>query len=190
MSDKIRIFFDTEFIETPNHIELISIGLLTDHSSCSNNADKLRDEDYYAVNKDADLSNASDWVHKNVLIEIPNYRSVGNYMKYGASKSEIVHDINHIVGKSFSVTPNIEFWADFGSYDWVVFCGLFGRMVNLPGGYPMYVNDVQQLSRMVGCSHLDVDNNYDIHNALSDAKNCRDKYNFLRKTYEDAKIVF
>lgn len=38
-----------------------------------------------------------------------------------------------------------EFWAYFGDYDWVLLCSLFGTMMDLPEGFPMYCCDVKQL---------------------------------------------
>lgn len=37
-----------------------------------------------------------------------------------------------------------QFYGYFADYDWVVFCWLFGKMINLPKGFPMYCNDLKQ----------------------------------------------
>lgn len=37
------------------------------------------------------------------------------------------------------------FYAYFASYDWVVFCWIFGRMMDLPKGFPMYCHDLKQM---------------------------------------------
>ena len=39
---------------------------------------------------------------------------------------------------------NIEFYGYYCDYDWVVFCWLFGRMIDLPKGFPMYCIDLKQ----------------------------------------------
>lgn len=39
-----------------------------------------------------------------------------------------------------------EFWGWYADYDWVALCGLYGRMVDLPKGWPMYCRDVKQLA--------------------------------------------
>lgn len=45
-----------------------------------------------------------------------------------------------------SVVPkNIKFHAYYADYDWVVFCWLFGRMIDLPKGFPMYCVDIKQI---------------------------------------------
>ena len=37
-----------------------------------------------------------------------------------------------------------EFYAYYADYDWVLFCSLFGTMMDLPKGFPMYCNDLKQ----------------------------------------------
>lgn len=76
----------------------------------------------------------------------------------------------------------IEFYADYCSYDWVVFCWLFGKMIDLPKGFPMYCNDLQQLLEQKAKSAINqdpqkynfVENKIDalIVNAFSDYKKC------------------
>lgn len=39
----------------------------------------------------------------------------------------------------------IEFYGYFSDYDWVLFCSLFGKMINLPHGFPMYCIDLKQM---------------------------------------------
>lgn len=41
--------------------------------------------------------------------------------------------------------PHPEFYAYFADYDWVLFCSLFGRMIDLPNGFPMYCRDLKQM---------------------------------------------
>jgi hypothetical protein len=38
----------------------------------------------------------------------------------------------------------IEFYGYYADYDWVVFCWLFGNMIDLPDGFPMYCIDLKQ----------------------------------------------
>lgn len=38
-----------------------------------------------------------------------------------------------------------QFYAYYADYDWVVFCWLFGRMIDLPKGFPMYCRDLKQM---------------------------------------------
>ena len=52
-------------------------------------------------------------------------------------------------------TPN-EFYAYFADYNWVAFCWLFGKMINLPNGFPKYCKDLkQELDYIVDVMHLE-----------------------------------
>jgi hypothetical protein len=146
----MRIFLDTEFIEDGHTIDLISIALVRED-----------DVHFYAENKDCDLRRADSWVKEYVI----------PYLKgesYVMSKKDISTYIKGFVG------PEPEFWADYGSYDWVVLRQLFGRMIDLPEGWPMYVNEFQQLisGRSDWKRELDKLNKKIVltpHNALDDA---------------------
>ena len=68
-------------------------------------------------------------------------------------------------------TPQPEIWADYGSYDWVAVCQLFGKMIYLPDGMPMYINDIQQEARRLGMSENGLpEQETGAHNALEDAE--------------------
>lgn len=65
------------------------------------------------------------------------------------------------------------FYGYYADYDWVVFCSLFGRMLDLPKGYPMYCRDLKQvmdvflLDKTWKDKHVPGDNE---HHALADAR--------------------
>lgn len=97
------------------------------------------------------------------------------------------------------------FYGYFCDYDWVVFCWIFGKMIDLPKGFPMYCRDLKQtLDEKVyqrkkeiddnGGRSLDFDNALKLmkcdanfpkqdntHNALSDARFTMELYKFLQK---------
>ena len=96
----------------------------------------------------------------------------------------------------------VEFYAYYGSYDWVAFCWLFGKMIDLPKGFPMYCNDLKQIMDEKAntlnegwdvpisevkledkIKHLKSFANYpkqsNEHNALADAKWNKKLYDFL-----------
>jgi hypothetical protein len=81
-------------------------------------------------------------------------------------------------------------------YDWVLFCSLFGRMIDLPKGFPMYCRDLKQMldeksvtafpqysdpSAYVKefASYPEQTNN---HNALDDARWNKKLYDFIKTT--------
>jgi hypothetical protein len=65
-----------------------------------------------------------------------------------------------------------QFWGYFSDYDWVLFCQLFGRMVDLPEHFPKFCLDLKQLAISCGVkeSLKKLVPIKDEHNALADAR--------------------
>lgn len=91
-------------------------------------------------------------------------------------------------GIDYVVEPidNPIFYGYYCDYDWVVFAQLFGKMIDLPKGFPMYCIDLRQrYDELNVCSKLELKQLHGYpkqtneHQALSDAKWNRDLYNFL-----------
>ena len=60
-----------------------------------------------------------------------------------------------------------EFYGYYADYDWVVFCWLFGSMIDLPKEWPMYCKDLKQI---LDDLKLDsIPQSISEHNALVDA---------------------
>jgi hypothetical protein len=72
-----------------------------------------------------------------------------------------------------------EVWAYYADYDWVVFCQLFGTMMDLPKGYPMYCRDIKQECDRLGNPRLPEQGKGE-HNALADARWNKKAYEFLK----------
>ncbi len=53
------------------------------------------------------------------------------------------YDITYQATKRGGTLP--EFYGYYADYDWVVFCWLFGKMIDLPNGFPMYCIDLKQI---------------------------------------------
>ena len=145
----MKIFFDTEFIEDGKTIDLISIGMVRE--------DGRR---FYAENAECALGRADDWVKANVFPHL-----VGE--KAWMTRAELRDAIFEFVGEK----P--EFWAYFADYDWVVLCQLYGRMINLPEGWPMWCRDVKQALSARGIIDLPAKSGVE-HNALADALNVKE----------------
>jgi hypothetical protein len=137
-----RFWFDTEFIEDGRTIDLISIGVVRE--------DGYR---YYSESSACNLERASPWVKTNVLPYLN-----GN----SQPRSKIAADLIEFIGEK----PEI--WAYYADYDWVVLCQLFGTMMDLPEGWPMYCRDVKQLADSLGNPKLPEQTGTP-HNALADA---------------------
>ena len=63
-----------------------------------------------------------------------------------------------------------EFWAYFADYDWVALCQLYGRMIDLPEGWPMFCLDLKQSMHERGISRDALPKNEGAHDALADAR--------------------
>jgi hypothetical protein len=92
------------------------------------------------------------------------------FKKWGKSLNQIKNEIIAFVQKD----NGVEFYGYYSDYDWVVFCQMFGRMIDLPKNFPMYCIDLKQIMDEKG---LDKEwkretcpDPKDEHNALEDAK--------------------
>ena len=139
-----RIFFDIKFIEDGKTIDLISIGLIRQDGAT-----------LYFENAECDYDRASPWVRENVLTRLGG-------QSVQASRESIARNIVEFVGEK----P--EFWAYYADYDWVVLCQLFGTMMDLPKGWPMFCMDIKQLCMSKGNPRLPKQDGVK-HNALEDA---------------------
>lgn len=156
----MKWFIDTEFYEWGKNgrggIDLISIGMVN-----------MAGVEFYAENSAFDWGQVSDdhWLHENVKPHLNGPR---------LHPDDIRDNILNIVG------PKPEFWGWYSNYDWVVFCWLFGRMVDLPPHFPMMCRDLRQFAhdRHYDTSQLPaVEGN--AHNALDDAKWNRVAYDHI-----------
>jgi hypothetical protein len=138
----MRFWFDTEFIDTGKQVHLLSIGIVSEDGRT-----------YYAEPDDAPKELACEWVQKNVLPHLT-----------GEVKPRrlIAADIHSFCG------ARPEFWAYFASYDWLVLCQIYGRMLDVPAHWPNFVMDVQQLRIELGVGNLPKQESTE-HNALNDA---------------------
>ena len=95
--------------------------------------------------------------------------------------------------KNYSIP---EFYAYYADYDWVAFCWLFGKMIDLPKGFPMYCIDLKQtiddkiskIAKLHGTNYSlkelktlpNYPKQYNNHNALADALWNKELYHFLQ----------
>lgn len=95
-----------------------------------------------------------------------------------ANKSEIGKELKNWV-EDTAGSNKIEFWGYYCDYDWVVLCQLFGTMMDLPKGWPMYCLDLKQECYLRGNPKLPKMEGVKEHNALDDAKEIKFRYNWL-----------
>lgn len=150
-----NLWFDTEFIDNGRTIDLLAIGVVREDGAS-----------FYAEPVETDRQRAGQWVQENV---IPYLR--GPVLP----RAEIAQGLVEFAG------PTPEWWAYFAAYDWVALCQLYGPMIDLPAGWPMYCRDVQQLA-----AGLDIDLEAELpppttaHNALEDAEWTRQAWKFCQ----------
>ncbi len=152
----MRYFLDTEFIESGPYypIQLISIGIVSED-----------EREFYRVSNEFNPKIANEWVRDNVLNNLGNSTPI--------SLKQIASDI-----KEFCPDIKPQFWGYYADYDWVVFCQIFGSMMQLPKGWPMYCRDIKQLCFHLGDRELPKQNSTE-HNALNDARWNKKAYEFL-----------
>jgi hypothetical protein len=70
--------------------------------------------------------------------------------------------------------PDVELWANYGAYDHVCLAQLWGRMIDLPEGVPMFTCDIQQERARLGLGWDELPKQMSgEHNALADARHNR-----------------
>ena len=134
---------------------------------------------------------------------------------YGKSNNKIAQEVFEFnsedtltleKAKHYNVSyENIKVYGYYSAYDHVALCWLFGKMIDLPKGFPMYTIDLKQLmDEKISKDNLEINGvkipNYNLdekiqtiknitdypkqtneHNALADAKWNKDLHNFLNK---------
>jgi hypothetical protein len=178
-----------------NVIKPIWDELISNHIGCKTNISD--------INYEGGLKAAPEW-HFSF-----SYRSMKYLInKYGYTNVEIAEKVKEFVYNQtdedkyyneISVMP-IELYGYYSSYDHVVLCQLFGKMIDLPKGFPMYTIDLQQMldsyidsrKKLWGEKAIDFDMlnhiktlpNYpkqiNEHNALADARWNKELYNFIK----------
>jgi hypothetical protein len=174
------IDYDLEFLEDGSTIDIISIGMAADDG-----------RSYYAVNSDADWERikANDWLVRNVLPSLPmrgkttldtyvanhpNHYPRPGLSMVGPDKADsrvkphwvIANEVRDFI----QATPEPQLWADYGAYDHVALCQLWGTMMRLPDGVPMWTHDLRQEIERLGLTDADLpQQETGLHNALNDA---------------------
>jgi hypothetical protein len=181
----VRYTYDTEFIDNGSTIELLSIGIVAEDG-----------REYYAVISDPKvierawnaMSGGEYWLRKNVLNSFPIKQGPITSTKNSwapddshpdwdkrRTREEMAREVHDFL-RYDSSTP--EYWAWYAAYDHVALSQLFGRMIDLPLGLPMYTNDIKQEHRRLGYPRIP-EQLEGAHNALSDARWNMDTLHYL-----------
>ncbi|WP_129307970.1 3'-5' exoribonuclease [Streptomyces sp. L2] len=186
----MRIFYDTEFLEDGHTIELISIGMVAEDG-----------RELYAVNEDISKDPLHErickhqWLMENVIPHLPLFTG-GSAKGHGRLSMSLTYRgffnldmksntvmpprmIRNAVRDFVLAAPDPQLWAWYGAYDHVALAQLFGRMIDLPEGVPMWTNDLKQEAARLGNPTLPEQPD-GVHNALADAR-----HNLVRAQYLD-----
>lgn len=174
--------YDTEFIDDGQTIELISIGIVADDG-----------REYYAVNSDMPMDRVKspqcEWLIRNVLPPLPivhrnildGYiaRSQNLYPKPSINLVDLDRSSTLVKPKWCIANEvreflcadgeDIELWAHYAAYDHVALAQLWGPMINLPDGIPMWTHDLMQLLEQLN-GFVVPEQVGDEHHALADAR--------------------
>ena len=184
----MKIYYDTEFIEDGRTIDLISIGMVAEDG-----------RELYLVNQaieDDPLHGkicSHRWLMENVVPNLP-LRSSRGAKPCGAPRADNVpgwftldSGDNRVVSRRFirnavrdfiRATPDPQLWAWYGAYDHVVYAQLFGCMIDLPDGLPMFTCDLKQEAERLGNPRMP-EQATGQHDALEDARHNLVKARFL-----------
>lgn len=180
----MRYFYDCEFIEDGHTIELISIGIVASDG-----------REYYAVNADVsqDRIIQHSWLRENVwpslpTIPYPKHRYAFGHVEQPSlgrldlrdpdvrPRATIATEVRDFLLAPGPETP-IELWAYYGAYDHVALAQLFGPMVKLPAGLPMFTRDIMQAADGVPTGLPEQESG--LHNALEDARHVKVMWEYL-----------
>lgn len=175
----MKYYLDTEFIEDGHTIDLVSIGIVSEDG-----------RELHLGNTQCKFHKASPWVIENVLLPMGfTQEGKSNFLmrpvdaSFWKTKSDIKVAVAEFMGAEYIQEPNLwempegaetpEVWADYGSYDWVALCQLFGTMMDLPEGFPMHINDLQQEAERLELVAWLPQQGSGNHDALEDAKHLK-----------------
>ena len=177
------VAYDTEFLEGNRIIDLISIGLIREDGA-----------EYYAVNSEANWAKIAEhrWLCENVVPHLP-LMSKGCRPSLAKDRTWAFNlDLSSPLVKPHWVIANEvrefilavddpELWADYGAYDHVALCWLWGSMMQLPAGIPMWTHDLRQEIERAGNPVIPPLGGITAHNALDDAREVRWRLMWLRE---------
>ena len=177
-----KVFFDTEFTGLHQNTTLISIGLI---SECG--------KTFYAELTDYDETQVDDWIRENVIenlflkdMVILGAEESTSHVFVKGDQSKVKDSLQNWIQQF----EKVEMWSDCLSYDWMLFCQLFGHAFNIPKNVYYIPFDICTLFKVKG---IDPDVNREEfsgmafisseipkkHNALWDARTIRICYNKL-----------
>ncbi len=138
----MKYVVDTEFIDTPEHSELISLAIVREDNVSI----------YFEFEYPPEA--ITPWLAENVVPHLDGHKPLSTF-------AEAANTIDHFM----HLDPKPEFWAYYGAYDWYWLCRVFGGFMKLPKQWGIVAfNDFAHMQRGVpdvaGAGH----------NAMNDAR--------------------
>lgn len=195
-----QVFFDFEFTGLDRYCDPISLGMVTEDSS------------FYAEFSDFSVNKCSGFVRENVLHKLTLYENhwtkINNNLEVRGPRQDIAYEIDvwfqsivkdrkvREVNTEYITTTSIQMIGDVLSYDWMLFCHLFGGAMLIPAPVhyiPIDISTMMQdrkidpdIDREIlawGRDELDI--KHPIHNALYDARIIKQNYKRLKEFDND-----
>jgi hypothetical protein len=165
-----KIFFDCEFTGLHQNTTLISIGFVSD---CN--------KTFYAEFTDYDKSQINQWLTDNVISNLKFLNEKNGWKDTTTKNWKLKGDtefIKHYLTLWLTQFNDVEIWSDCLSYDWVLFCEIFGGAFNIPENIYYIPFDLSTSFKEKGIDPdinrekfaFDVDVENQKHNALWDAQ--------------------
>lgn len=158
-----RIFLDAEFTKLHKNADIISIGLITE-----------TDRMFYAESTSFGIGQCNDWVKENVLPNLildDGILTEHSIMAEGCGEifqiKSSIEQIAYALRAWLPVDKQIEVWGDCLSYDWVLFCDLFGGAEEIPKNIHYIPFDIATLFKAKG---LDPDLDREDFTGLAETK--------------------
>lgn len=203
MRPKQKVFYDFEFVEQgPDHpIRPLSLGVVATDENLENAREfyvQMYDNLYYGIRH--------DWVRENVLPLFEHLQmqqmDAGKWLDLSLCPGKACSGIHQeptlaqletcpwVTSKQtgqllleFLDIPrygDIELWGYYADYDHVALSQLYGKMIDLPKGFPMYTLDLKQLAVAKGNPKLPSLVGAREHHALDDAREMALRYMYLQ----------
>lgn len=165
-----RIAYDLEFIEDGRTIDLVSIGMVNIDATA---------ETLYLISSQFDATAfwSRAWLVENVAPHLPWGRPIKNEpLRPDPDDPRVmvrtdIRDrvVDFILGPLGNREP-VQLWANYGGYDHVCLCQLWGGMRGHPDRMPMWSHDLQQHAEYAGVLEADLPvQDTGAHDALADA---------------------
>lgn len=138
-----------------------------------------------------------DKVHGDMRNSFPfTYSTMKGIIKgFGKTNKQIAEEIKDFIngiGEDISIGHgDKEFYGYYCDYDHVVLCQLYGKMIDLPKGFPYYMIDIQQIidSNKINKKELIKEiPQINSHNALQDALWNMKAYKYINNILKDGSI--